>query len=232
MNTTIHPAVGKTALPSIQRIGCAIGIMLLRCLALLAPIVAALLVALLPIGTSVPTPVWILLAVADVALIIALFWFKWTARAIGATIAGSLLLMLLAIATSQAFASTPPITDAQGKPIPGSIATLEKVNLNGSEQWITIRGKNINNPVLLYLGMGGLGGGGFATRGLFEPLEDHALSQTRCTDADAASGAFFFALRGWAVLGAVGGIHYAAIMAAMVGFVGWLSYWNLLGWKF
>jgi pimeloyl-ACP methyl ester carboxylesterase len=156
-----------------KRIARAIGMALLRGLILLVPVVAALLVALLPIGTSVPTLIWISLAVADVALIAALFWFKWTPRASGATIAGSLVVMLLAVATSQAFASTPPITDAQGKPMMGSIATLEKVNLNGSEQWITIRGKNIDNPVLLYLGMGGPGGGGFATRGLFEPLEEH-----------------------------------------------------------
>ena len=33
--------------------------------------------------------------------------------------------------------------------MPGSIATLEQVTLNGSQQWITIRGKNVHNPVLL-----------------------------------------------------------------------------------
>jgi pimeloyl-ACP methyl ester carboxylesterase len=134
---------------------------------------AVLLVALLPIGTAVPALIWVPLAVAAVMLIAALFWFKRSPRAIGATIAGSLVVMLLTVAASQVFASTPPIADAQGQPIPNSIATLERVNLNGSEQWITIRGKNINNPVLLNLGMGGPGGGGFATRGLFEPLEEH-----------------------------------------------------------
>jgi hypothetical protein len=30
----------------------------------------------------------------------------------------------------------------------------------------------------------------------------------------------------------VGRIQYGVAMAAMVAFVGWLSYWNLLGWKF
>jgi pimeloyl-ACP methyl ester carboxylesterase len=45
--------------------------------------------------------------------------------------------------------------------------------LNGSEQWITIRGHDVGNPILLNLGMGGPGGGGFATRTLFEPLEEH-----------------------------------------------------------
>ncbi|HET9221952.1 MAG TPA: alpha/beta hydrolase [Roseiflexaceae bacterium] len=149
------------------------GILFSRCLALLIPILAALLVALLPIGTAVPALIWIPLAAVDVMLIVVLFWFTWTPRAIGATIAGSLVVMLLAVAASQVFAATPPIADAQGRPIPHSIATLEKVNLNGSEQWITIRGKNVNNPVLLYLGMGGPGGGGFATRGLFEPLEEY-----------------------------------------------------------
>jgi hypothetical protein len=47
-----------------------------------------------------------------------------------------------------------------------------------------------------------------------------------------AGGAFFLALRGWAALGMAGRIHHAAVMAAMVTFIGWLSYWNLLGWRF
>lgn len=34
-------------------------------------------------------------------------------------------------------------------------------------------GHDTSNPVLLNLGMGGPGGGGFATRSLFEPLEEH-----------------------------------------------------------
>jgi hypothetical protein len=54
-----------------------------------------------------------------------------------------------------------------------AIASLEKVNLNGTEQWITIRGWDTRNPVLLNLGMGGPRGGGFATRTQFEPLEQH-----------------------------------------------------------
>jgi pimeloyl-ACP methyl ester carboxylesterase len=51
---------------------------------------------------------------------------------------------------------------------------MEKVNLGGSEQWITIRGKNVNNPLLLYLGIGGPGAGGFPASALTHaPLEDH-----------------------------------------------------------
>jgi pimeloyl-ACP methyl ester carboxylesterase len=46
---------------------------------------------------------------------------------------------------------TAPITDAQGKPVPGSIASLEKITLGGVEQWILIRGESIANPVLLFL---------------------------------------------------------------------------------
>lgn len=47
--------------------------------------------------------------------------------------------------------STPPILAANGKPLPGSIAELTKVRLGGHDQWIEIRGANINNAVLLYL---------------------------------------------------------------------------------
>lgn len=57
--------------------------------------------------------------------------------------------------------------------IPGSIATLEKVNLNGSEQWISIRGKDVNKPVLLFLA-GGPGGSQLVTeRRALGELEDH-----------------------------------------------------------
>lgn len=43
------------------------------------------------------------------------------------------------------------ITDAAGKPLPGSIATLETVTLNDSEQWVSIRGQDVTKPVLLFL---------------------------------------------------------------------------------
>jgi proline iminopeptidase len=47
--------------------------------------------------------------------------------------------------------TTPPITDANGDAVAGSIATLEKVHLPGGDQWISIRGYSQDNPVLLYL---------------------------------------------------------------------------------
>lgn len=73
---------------------------------------------------------------------------------------------------SQARASTQPILGQDGRPLPGSIATLEQVTLNGSKQWITIRGTNAHNPVLLFL-MGGPGAGGFPDQGFLAPLEEH-----------------------------------------------------------
>jgi pimeloyl-ACP methyl ester carboxylesterase len=121
----------------------------------------------------VPALVWAPLALLSIGLFYVVFHWRWSARAITSTLSGALVLVLLAVAASQALAATPPITGAQGQPLPNSIAVLEKVNLNGSEQWITIRGQDASKPVLLNLGMGGPGGGGFATRTLFEPLEEH-----------------------------------------------------------
>jgi pimeloyl-ACP methyl ester carboxylesterase len=46
-------------------------------------------------------------------------------------------------------ASVPPIRGANGKVVPGSIATLQKVRINGSDQWIEIRAWGPNKPVLL-----------------------------------------------------------------------------------
>ena len=88
-------------------------------------------------------------------------------------ILGVIFVSVLAVWLSQQFAMTPPITDAQGNPLPGSIATLEKIQLGDSEQWVSIRGKDANNPVLLFLA-GGPGGSQLATaRRSLEGLEDH-----------------------------------------------------------
>jgi proline iminopeptidase len=48
-------------------------------------------------------------------------------------------------------ASTPAILGPDGRPLPGSIATLEEVQLGGHEQWIMIRGHSTEKPVLLSL---------------------------------------------------------------------------------
>ena len=144
---------------------------LARFLVLLISIALCLPVILLPFTTSVPAWVWIALAVADGALIILQFRLALASPGTMGVLGGVLLSSLIAVVASQFFAATPLIVNANGQPIPNSIASLEKVTLNGSEQWITIRGHDVNKPILLNLGMGGPGGGGFATRSLFEPLE-------------------------------------------------------------
>lgn len=142
-----------------------------RILVLLVSFLLCLPVILSPLTTSVPTWVWVLLAIVNVTLIILQFRFPLASMSTLEILGGIIFVSLLAVAASQFFAATPPIRDANAQTIPGSIATLEKINLNGTEQWITIRGQDVNKPILLHLGMGGPGGGGFATRSLFEPLE-------------------------------------------------------------
>jgi proline iminopeptidase len=56
-------------------------------------------------------------------------------------------------------ASTEPITDASGAPVPGSVAELVSVEIGGHEQWLMLRGVSEDAPVLLYL-EGGPGGTG------------------------------------------------------------------------
>ena len=46
---------------------------------------------------------------------------------------------------------TPPIKDQEGRVLPNSVASLERVNLGGMAQHILIRGSSRSNPVLLFL---------------------------------------------------------------------------------
>ena len=97
-----------------------------RLLALLITLVLCLPVILLPSATAVPTWGWIPLAAADLTLLVMFFRLKPAWKGTAVSVAGMLLVGVLAVVASQRFATTPPITDSQGEPLPGSIATLER----------------------------------------------------------------------------------------------------------
>jgi pimeloyl-ACP methyl ester carboxylesterase len=73
---------------------------------------------------------------------------------------------------------TSSIKDKQGRNIFQSIASLEKINLGGQEQWILIRGIDITKPVILFLH----GGPGTANMSLLRKymneLEKHFIVVT------------------------------------------------------
>ena len=146
-------------------------------LAKLAALVLSLLlmlpVILLPLATAVPALLWILLAVLAVALLVVQFRLKPAWKGMAASLAGLVIVAVVAVVASQAFATTTPIVDVQGKPLPASIASLEQVTLNDSQQWISIRGQDASKPVLLFLA-GGPGGSQLATaRYALGGLEEH-----------------------------------------------------------
>jgi pimeloyl-ACP methyl ester carboxylesterase len=153
--------------------GRAIAVISLRILAAILTALVIFPVLLLPSTTTVPPSIQILFATAEVAWLVAMSRLGFNARIFLVELSGFVAITLLAIFASQLFASTPPILDVNGNPIPESIAVLEKVNLNGSEQWISIRSKDAHNPVLLFLA-GGPGGSQLVTeRRALAGLEDH-----------------------------------------------------------
>jgi pimeloyl-ACP methyl ester carboxylesterase len=144
-------------------------------MALVALPAAALVLISLRWGPT-PVPVAALLAAGWIALlaVLALATARYRSwRLQGAAGGGFLLLGLVTVLLSQGFAYTPPITDASGRVVPGSIATLERVTLNGSQQWVSIRGWSAEKPVLLWLA-GGPGGSELASvRHHLGALEEH-----------------------------------------------------------
>lgn len=133
-------------------------------------IVISLLIALL-VEAATLMPLFAKILVGATAILLFVLW-KRSRKATAAAALGLILLGPAAIGLSQILASTPAILDAQGKPQADSIAVIEAVPVNGVDQWLVIRGKNIHNPVLLYLS----GGPGASELGLvrgYDPaLED------------------------------------------------------------
>jgi pimeloyl-ACP methyl ester carboxylesterase len=78
-------------------------------------------------------------------------WFGW-----GLTGLATIGLGALAVAIALP-GTTAPIRGSDGRPIPGSVAELTTVPLGGHDQAMMIRGRSVENPVLLYLA-GGPGG--------------------------------------------------------------------------
>lgn len=61
-----------------------------------------------------------------------------------------------------------------GEPVPGSIASVERIDLGGAPQWLVIRGHDVTNPVVLFLS-GGPGGSELARqRAFLSDLESDA----------------------------------------------------------
>lgn len=158
---------------SVGQIARRVGWALLKILGGLAILLSMLPVILLPLATSVPWFGWVALGLIDAGLIYVLLTLAETLLQKLLVAAAILAVSVLAVFMSQWFASTPPIVGADGRPIPGSIAELEQVELNGSKQWITIRGHDQTKPVLLFLA-GGPGGSQLAaTRKMLGGLEEH-----------------------------------------------------------
>ncbi len=97
-------------------------------------------------------------------------WWLYTRR--GVTVIAALGLIAFALALARP-ASTDSIVDANGNEIPGSIAELSTVDIGGHDLHLMIRGRSIDNPVLLFLA-GGPGGSEMgAMRNHLPGLEEH-----------------------------------------------------------
>src|SRR5690349_19371269 len=101
MNMLTHPAAIKTVRPSFLHIVRGIGRALLRLLTALVIVLLAVPVALLPVSTSVPALIWVLLTIADIALVVTLVRFARTWRAAIGTLAGFVVVAALAVVASQ-----------------------------------------------------------------------------------------------------------------------------------
>ena len=130
------------------------------------------LISLLPMayGASLGAGIARQLAPASSGTMHSRRWWLYTKRG-SAVLAGIGLLAFTVMLARPA--STDPIVDADGNRIPGSIAELTTVDVNGHDLTMLIRGHSVDNPVLLFLA-GGPGGSEMgAMRRHVPELEEH-----------------------------------------------------------
>ncbi len=87
----------------------------------------------------------------------------------------SCLLCVAFVVVTQLIADTPSIRDENGKKPENGISELKSITLNGRKEWISIRGHNKNNPVLLFLAGGPGGSQMAAVRHDLPELEKHFI---------------------------------------------------------
>ncbi len=90
------------------------------------------------------------------------------------TLASITIFLFILLACSCSSTKTHSFKSADGTVLLNSIAILEKIKIGGAYQWILIRGKNINNPILLKL-HGGPGQAEMATVSYNYDLEEHFI---------------------------------------------------------
>jgi proline iminopeptidase len=95
----------------------------------------------------------------------------------GVTVVVAAALVALAVAVLRP-GTTDPIVGANGEPLPGSVAELTHIDTNGHDLALMIRGRDRDNPVLLFLA-GGPGGSELgAMRRHLESLEEDFIVAT------------------------------------------------------
>lgn len=117
------------------------------------------------VGLLIVTFISALIAVVTVVVRLFLHRGEALAKGAGMLAAGSGALLLVMVVLSQVTAYTPHIEG------PNAISELRRINVNGRQEWVSIRSQNRHNPVLLFLS-GGPGGSQLVTaRHYFTDLE-------------------------------------------------------------
>ena len=130
----------------------------------------ALLLAAAGIFTMVAQPYWPM-AFGFVAIAGLIGLAAWLSKRFAVILAILSILVTGIVTGTQVAAAPSPIVDSQGRVVPGSISEMRTVNLGGIDQWIVIRGRNVDNPILLSLA-GGPGESALVISKVVPQLED------------------------------------------------------------
>lgn len=145
MNTLVQPTIQK-----LHKITGSLFRILAKAGFVLATILLILTGTLIVLTAQLSWPMVIGILILGAAIVQARWVSSWFATGLIVLIT----IGAIVVTASQLSTFTTPITDASGKVVPGSIATMERVKLGGVDQWIVIRGNNTANPVLLFLSGG------------------------------------------------------------------------------